>query len=157
MRDYDEYGSRPVRIVRKSGFIGKLVSFLLGIIIGIGGLVGGLVGGKETGKAEMLFTVSADKFMPPPKVTSSVVRIDLWKEKPIVPIDESLFFRTVKAAFEQRRKTLPNSLATGFPEISKERLTELIVSCGHRADVRGEKLSVADFCALSDAIYKELN
>ena len=45
MRDYDEYGSRPVRIVRKSGFIGKLVSFLLGIIIGIGGLVGGLVGG----------------------------------------------------------------------------------------------------------------
>ena len=109
------------------------------------------------GDAKMLFTVSADRFMPPPKVTSSVVRIDLWKDKPIKPIDEALFFRTVKAAFEQRRKTLPNSLSTGFSEISKERLTELIVQCGHRADVRGEKLTVSDFCALSDAIYHELN
>ena len=109
------------------------------------------------GKAEMLFTVSADRFMPPPKVTSSVVRIDLWKEKPVVPIDEDLFFRTIKAAFEQRRKTLPNSLATGFPEISKERLTQIITDCGHRADIRGEKLSVEDFCALSNEIYHELN
>ena len=108
------------------------------------------------GRAEMLFTVNADRFMPPPKVNSSVVRIDLWKEKPIVPKDEALFFRTVKAAFEQRRKTLPNSLSTGFPEISKERLTEIIIECGHKSDIRGEKLSVADFCALSDAIYEEL-
>ena len=81
------------------------------------------------GDAKMLFTVSADRFMPPPKVTSSVVRIDLWKDKPIKPIDEALFFRTIKAAFEQRRKTLPNSLSTGFSEISKERLTEIIVEC----------------------------
>ena len=109
------------------------------------------------GKAEMLFTVNADRFMPPPKVNSSVVRINLWKEKPIVPIDEALFFRTIKAAFEQRRKTLPNSLMTGFSEISKERLTEIIIECGHKPDIRGEKLSVADFCALSNAIYKELN
>ncbi len=109
------------------------------------------------GKAEMLFTVSADKFMPPPKVTSSVVRIDLWNEKPVKPLDEAMFFRTVKAAFEQRRKTLPNSLSTGFPEISKERLTEIIISCGHKADIRGEKLSVDDFCKLSDMIYEEIN
>ena len=108
------------------------------------------------GKAELLFTVNADRFMPPPKVNSSVVRINLWKEKPIVPIDEELFFRTIKAAFEQRRKTLPNSLQTGFSEISKERLTEIIIECGHKPDIRGEKLSVADFCALSNAIHKEL-
>ena len=109
------------------------------------------------GDAKLLFTVSADRFMPPPKVTSSVVRIDLWKDKPVKPIDEALFFRTIKAAFEQRRKTLPNSLQTGFSEISKDRLTEIIVSCGHRPDVRGEKLSVSDFCALSDALYREIN
>lgn len=109
------------------------------------------------GEAKMLFTVSADRFMPPPKVTSSVVHIDLWKEKPVQPIDEPLFFRTIKAAFEQRRKTLPNSLSTGFPEISKERLTEIIVSCGHKPDIRGEKLKVADFCNLSNKIYEELN
>ena len=46
---------------------------------------------------------------------------------------------------------------TGFSEISKERLTEIIIECGHKPDIRGEKLSVADFCALSNAIYKELN
>lgn len=109
------------------------------------------------GEAKMLFTVSADRFMPPPKVTSSVVHIDLWKEKPVQPIDEPLFFRTIKAAFEQRRKTLPNSLSTGFPEISKERLTEIIVSCGHKPDIRGEKLTVADFCNLSNKIYEEMN
>ena len=109
------------------------------------------------GEAKMLFTVSAERFMPPPKVTSSVVHIDLWKEKPVQPIDEPLFFRTIKAAFEQRRKTLPNSLSTGFPEISKERLTEIIVSCGHKPDIRGEKLTVADFCSLSNMIYEELN
>ena len=109
------------------------------------------------GDAKLLFTVSADRFMPPPKVNSSVVRIDLWKDKPVKPIDEAMFFRTVKAAFEQRRKTLPNSLQTGFSDIPKERLTEIIVSCGHRPDVRGEKLSVSDFCALSDALYKEIN
>lgn len=109
------------------------------------------------GNAKMLFTVGADKFMPPPKVTSSVVHIDLWKEKPVKPIDEALFFRTVKAAFEQRRKTLPNSLSAGFPEISKEKLTEIIIECGHRPDIRGEKLTVSDFCAFSDRIYQELN
>lgn len=109
------------------------------------------------GHAERLFVVNAERFMPPPKVNSAVAKITLWKEKPIVPKDENMFFRTVKAAFEQRRKTLPNSLMTGFSEISKERLTEIIVECGHRADVRGEKLTVADFCKLSDALYDEIN
>ena len=109
------------------------------------------------GHAERLFVVNAERFMPPPKVNAAVAKITLWKEKPIVPKDENMFFRTVKAAFEQRRKTLPNSLMTGFSEISKERLTEIIVECGHRADVRGEKLTVADFCKLSDALYDEIN
>ena len=109
------------------------------------------------GHAERLFVVNAERFMPPPKVNSAVAKITLWKEKPLVPKDENMFFRTVKAAFEQRRKTLPNSLMTGFSEISKERLTEIIVECGHRADVRGEKLTVADFCKLSDALYDEIN
>ena len=109
------------------------------------------------GHAERLFVVNAERFMPPPKVNSAVAKITLYKDKPIVPKDEDMFFRTVKAAFEQRRKTLPNSLMTGFSEISKERLTEIIIECGHRPDVRGEKLTVADFCKLSDALYNEIN
>lgn len=109
------------------------------------------------GDAKLLFKVSADRFMPPPKVTSSVVRIDLWKDKPVKPLNEEMFFRTVKAAFEQRRKTLPNSLMTGFSEISKERLTEIVVECGLKSDIRGEKLTVQDFCRLSDLLYREIN
>lgn len=108
------------------------------------------------GSAELLFSVNAEKFMPPPKVNSSVVRITLWKNKPVVPASKDMFFRTVKAAFEQRRKTLPNSLMTGFPEISKERLTEIIISCGHRADIRGERLSVSELAQLSDMLYNEI-
>ena len=108
------------------------------------------------GDAELLFTVPAERFMPPPKVTSSVARITLWKDKPIKPINEDMFFRTVKAAFEQRRKTLPNSLMTGFSEISKERLTEIIIECGHKPDIRGEKLTVSDLARLSDKLYLEI-
>lgn len=105
------------------------------------------------GEAEKLFTVSAGNFMPAPKVNSTVVRIKLYKEKPYCPKDEKTFFRTVKAAFEQRRKTLPNALSASFSEIAKEKLVEAVTACGHSADIRGERLSVADFVALSDKLY----
>lgn len=104
------------------------------------------------GEAERLFTVSAGNFMPPPKVNSAVVRIKLYKDKPYKPKSEEIFFRTVKAAFEQRRKTLPNALAAGFPNISKEKLTEIILSCGLDPNIRGEKLDTATFVTLSDRI-----
>ena len=107
------------------------------------------------GEAELLFTVPADRFFPAPKVDSAVVRITLYKKKPVVPKDENTFFATVRAAFSQRRKTLLNSLSTGFPQIPKERLAEFISELGLRADIRGEKLTVAQFAALSDLIYTE--
>lgn len=105
------------------------------------------------GRAERLFTVSAGNFVPPPKVNSAVVRIDLWKERPWHPRSEEIFFRTVKAAFEQRRKTLVNALSSGFAELGKEAITEAVTACGHRPDIRGEKLDVAQFVALSDRLY----
>lgn len=106
------------------------------------------------GEAEKLFTVNADNFMPPPKVNSSVIRIKLYKNKPYVPKDEELFFKVIKAAFEQRRKTLLNALSCGFPEIPKEVLAESIAKAGHRSDIRGEKLNVKMFCELADLIYE---
>ena len=104
------------------------------------------------GEAEKLFTVNADNFMPPPKVNSSVVRIKLYKDKPYKPKNEEIFFKVIKAAFEQRRKTLLNALSCGFPEIPKEVLAEIIEKAGHRPDIRGEKLDVKMFCELSDFI-----
>lgn len=105
------------------------------------------------GSPERLFRVGAHNFVPSPKVESSVVRIRLHKDKPHKPTDEHTFFRTVKAAFEQRRKTLPNALSAGFGELTKEQLTDIVTSCGFSADIRGERLGVEDFCKLSDAIY----
>jgi 16S rRNA (adenine1518-N6/adenine1519-N6)-dimethyltransferase len=60
----------------------------------------------------------------------------------------------MRAAFEQRRKTLPNALAAGFGEISKADITDAIIECGFDANIRGERLSVADFCRLSDKLFE---
>ena len=108
------------------------------------------------GEPERIFRVGAHNFVPSPKVESSVVRIRIHKQKPYVPDDEATFFRTVKAAFEQRRKTLPNALCAGFGELSKEQLTNIVIQCGHSPDIRGEKLSVSQFCELSNAIYSNI-
>jgi 16S rRNA (adenine1518-N6/adenine1519-N6)-dimethyltransferase len=62
-------------------------------------------------KAEYLFTVLPHVFNPPPKVESGVMRLTR-KENYTLPCDEKLFFRVVKTAFQQRRKTLRNSLKT---------------------------------------------
>ena len=106
------------------------------------------------GAPEKLFKVTADRFIPAPKVDSSVVRIKLHEQKPYVPVDEATFFRTIRAAFEQRRKTLPNSLSSVFSELSKDELTAAITECGHDPNIRGEKLSVSEFVALSDKLYE---
>ncbi len=108
------------------------------------------------GEAEKLFTVPADRFVPAPKVNSTVIRIKLHKEKPYCPKSEDLLFRTIKAAFGQRRKTLANALGAGFSELSREEITSAIASCGHDASIRGERLDIAEFTALSDTLYDVL-
>ena len=111
------------------------------------------------GTAEKLFTVTADNFMPPPKVNSSVIRIKLYREneRPYKPKSEELFFKTVKAAFEQRRKTLLNALSGSFSDLSRETIADIIEKCGLRADIRGEKLTTEEFVTLSDLIYEHRN
>ena len=108
------------------------------------------------GEAEKLFTVPADRFMPAPKVNSTVIRIKLHKQKPYQPKSEALLFRTIKAAFGQRRKTLANALSTGFSELTREQITSAIAACGHDASIRGERLDIAQFTALSDTLYDML-
>ena len=104
------------------------------------------------GEAEKLFVVPADKFIPAPKVDSAVIRIRLYKERPYHPKDEALMFRTIKAAFAQRRKTLSNALSAGFSELTKEQITDIIAACGHEPTIRGERLDIAQFVELSDKI-----
>ncbi len=109
------------------------------------------------GEAEKLFVVPADKFIPAPKVDSAVIRIRLYKERPYHPKDEALMFRTIKAAFAQRRKTLSNALSAGFSELSKEQINAIIADCGFEPTIRGERLDIAEFVELSDKIGESLN
>lgn len=108
------------------------------------------------GEAEKFFVVPADKFIPAPKVDSAVIRIRLYKERPYHPKDEALMFRTIKAAFAQRRKTLSNALSAGFSELTKEQINTIIADCGFEATIRGERLDIAQFVALSDKIGEAL-
>ena len=100
----------------------------------------------------LCFEVPPERFLPPPKVTSAVLRAVTRREPPVAVADEALFFRTVNAAFALRRKTLVNSLMTAFGALGKARLTELVVSCGLPADVRGERLGLSEFARLAAAL-----
>lgn len=103
------------------------------------------------GEARRLFTVPAGCFLPAPKVDSAVLRLDLFPTPKYKPVSPQIFFRTVKGAFLQRRKTLQNALSAAFP-LAKDLLANLITSMGFSPTVRGEQLSTADFVRLSDGI-----
>ncbi len=101
---------------------------------------------------ELCFEVPPEKFLPAPKVTSAVLRAAVRKAPPVEISDEAFFFRVVYAAFALRRKTLVNSLTTSFGALGKEKLTELVVSCGLPENVRGERLGLAEFARLAAAL-----
>lgn len=94
-------------------------------------------------EAEYLFTVSEDVFIPPPKVKSGVLRLRR-KENFTLPCSEKLFFTVVKTGFQQRRKTLRNSLKT--LNLSDNLREDSIF------DLRPEQLSVQDFIELTKKI-----
>ena len=106
---------------------------------------------------EILFDVPAGCFMPAPKVTSAVITLRTRKELPWHIEDKDTFFRTVRASFAMRRKTLQNGLASGFPELGKAGAGEILERCGFSPSVRGEKLSIQEFAAIANAIYRRRN
>lgn len=106
----------------------------------------------------LLFEVPKECFEPMPKVTSAVLRAVVREKPPVTVSDEKFFFKTVYAAFALRRKTLVNSLMTAFgTQLTKEEMTQLIVSLGLDGNVRGERLELAEFAKLSDAILAAID
>ncbi len=101
---------------------------------------------------EILFDVPPHCFMPQPKVTSAVVTLRTRKKLPWQIDDENIFFRTVRASFAMRRKTLQNGLASGFPELGKNGISEVISACDLPATVRGETLDIPTFAAIANEI-----
>jgi len=106
---------------------------------------------------ELCFEVPNTCFVPRPKVTSAVVHCPVRKTPPVDVPEESFFFRTVRAGFALRRKTLVNSLASGFSQLNKVQLAEAIESCGLPADIRGERLGLEEYAALSRALWAMLH
>ncbi|MBR4863554.1 MAG: ribosomal RNA small subunit methyltransferase A [Oscillospiraceae bacterium] len=105
---------------------------------------------------ELLFDVPAGCFLPQPKVTSAVISLRTRKELPWNIDNKDIFFRTVRASFAMRRKTLQNGLAAGFPQLGKAGIAEVIEACGLPPTVRGETLSIPQFAAIANEIGKRL-
>ena len=101
---------------------------------------------------EILFDVSPGCFLPAPKVTSSVVKLTVRKAPPAEVQSETRFFAVVRAAFNQRRKTLLNALSSGLSGFAKEQIAQAIADCGLDEKVRGEALGIAEFARLSDLL-----
>ena len=101
---------------------------------------------------ELLFDVPASCFIPQPKVMSAVLTLTMRKE-PVCEIkSETMFFKVVRAAFAQRRKTLLNALSSGLSQFDKPALAAVIEDCGFAPTVRGETLDIPGFAAIANAL-----
>lgn len=102
--------------------------------------------------ADLITTVGPESFLPPPKVSSSVVRLHMLERPPVAVADEKQFFRVVRAAFATRRKTLPNALSAGGFTMPKNEIAALLESLSIDPMRRGETLSLQEFAAISHKI-----
>ncbi|MEG1782701.1 MAG: 16S rRNA (adenine(1518)-N(6)/adenine(1519)-N(6))-dimethyltransferase RsmA [Oscillospiraceae bacterium] len=98
------------------------------------------------------FNVSPGSFFPPPKVTSSVIRLDVNKQPTVCPKDEKNMFKLIRAAFQQRRKTFVNSVASTL-SIPKPQVESALLSIGENPMVRPERLCLKQFSDLSDILF----
>ena len=103
---------------------------------------------------KLLFDVPAHCFLPQPKVTSAVIQLKVRKNREWDILDETVFFRTVRASFAMRRKKLSNGLASGFPELGKSGAAEVIQRAGFEANIRGETLGIPEFAKIANEIVK---
>ena len=102
-------------------------------------------------KAEKLFDVFRDSFMPAPKVDSAVIKLSLCDKAPVSVKDEKLFFKMVRAIFMQRRKTAANGISAGMG-IPKQQVADALLRLGFDENIRAEALSLDSLCALSDEL-----
>lgn len=119
-------------------------------------------GGKDYGALSLavqyysnpvqLLDVPPESFIPRPEVNSVVIRLDILSKPAVELEDEKLFFRVIKAAFGQRRKTLLNALSAGNLGIDKNEIKELLESIDIDAKRRGETLSIQEFANLANTL-----
>ena len=103
-------------------------------------------------RPQIVLTVPASCFMPRPNVDSAVIRLERFKESPVDVADQHLMFNIIRASFNQRRKTMTNSVVNAGLGITKEKLLTALEACGLPATVRGEALTLEQFAMLSNHI-----
>lgn len=118
-------------------------------------------GGKDTGaitysinyytNPQIILNVSKDCFIPSPKVDSAVIQLEVLNTPKIKVSDENLFFKIIKLAFLQKRKTLINSLSNSGLQ-SKDFLEKMLNDLSINSRVRAEQLSLEDFGKITDYI-----
>lgn len=100
-------------------------------------------------QVEKVTNVAPSNFIPPPKVTSTVMKMNVLQKPPVDVLNEEKLFDIIKLAFGQRRKTLANALGEKY---GKDDVASALEKINIRPDVRGERLSLSDFARLSDLI-----
>ncbi len=103
----------------------------------------------------ILFGVGRESFLPPPKVDSAVIRLDIKRERDPSIRDDKAFFRVIKAAFAMRRKTVLNSLSNSLP-FDKQIIIDALQECGIEPSSRAESIPMEQFVKLTDYLYKEI-
>ena len=106
-------------------------------------------------KPEIVLNVSKHCFLPKPDVDSAVIKLDIYKkeERPVQAKDAEFMFCLIRAAFNQRRKTLLNALSNDAgTKIPKEKTLEALSKMGKSESIRGEALTLQEFAELSDLL-----
>ncbi len=105
---------------------------------------------------EKVMDVPPHCFIPQPDVDSTVVRLKLHETPPVPLLDKEMFFKTVKAAFGQRRKMLLNALYnSGYFKNSKEEIRDILLNAGIDPNCRGETLTIMQFAELANSFFRK--
>lgn len=102
-------------------------------------------------QAQRLFDVSAGSFLPAPKVDSCVMRLTVREKPPVEVKDEKFFFKTVRSAFGQRRKTAVNSISAGL-SLPKQSVADAIEKSGLKPTVRAEEMTMQNLADVADLL-----
>ena len=103
-------------------------------------------------ETELMFDVPPSCFIPQPKVTSSVIRLRRRAAHPAETTDEQFLFKVIRAAFNQRRKTLINAISSQIPGVTKEQAERAVTESGFDARIRGETLDIGKFATIADKL-----
>lgn len=176
---YTLLGGKPYKIVASlpyyltSPFLGKVLEngycpelMVLLVQAEVAARLTALPGSKAYGALSLLVQyytrpfylgkVSRAAFLPRPQVDSALVKLEVLPEPAVKVRDQELLFGLIRKSFEQRRKTLSNSLQPVVPELSKEELAQVLLTAGVHPTCRGEELSLFAFAAVADALFTYL-